>query len=806
MERLTQDMQLAVRRLIRAPAFSVIAVLTLAIGIGANTAIFSLINAIRLRPLPFNEPGRLVDVFEHNPVEVCDGCGVGTSFANYADWRAQAKSFSAMGAHTEGSVALGLPDGAEPRRISRVTAGLFPMLGVTPTRGRLFTEDDDRAGAAPVALIGAGLWRARFNSDSTVVGKSVRLDGVQYRIIGVMPDHFAFPDFAELWVPMAGSLASSPRNEREIGVVARLAPGVTTSSAQAEMDAIATRLERAYPGEQKGWTAHMTSLHDDLARDYAAGFTMALGAVGCVLLIACANLANLMLARATTRRGELALRAALGASRANLARQFLIEATIISLFGGLLGLVLASWGMEVLPAIQGLAGEGLPAWIRYEFDWRVFAFALGISLLTGLAFGGFAARYAMKSDLEAALKETGRSVAGARSKVRNALVVVQIATAVVLVVVGGLFAKAMLRGQLMDRGYDPANITRADVGPSLRQTDSTRGVAEFATRLTEALAARPGVQSAAMSGLYVVNWPGMPHETITADEHEPDAADVPVSHISIITPSHFDVLGVPLLEGRAFTKADAAGSVPVALVNSTLARRVWPGSSAVGKHIRIGDVSWTIVGVAPDFRGAFATGVRPTMYAPLAQLPKMQPANQTLSLLVRTAPGTGDIARAIRTAAVRIDPDATTNLVMSEEAFTRRLRSPYEGMAMLAGSLGLFALLLASIGIYGVISYFVGQRMHELGVRVALGASPLNIVQLVVRYGFNLGLVGVIIGGIAAAGATRLIGYRLFGVSPTDPVVFGGVAVVFLGVAMLAAYLPARRATKVDPMIALRSE
>jgi predicted permease len=805
MHALLQDIRLALRRLARTPGFALVAIATLAIGLGANTAIFSLVNAIGLRPLPFAEPSRLVDVYEHNPEEVCAGCGVGTSYANYLDWRAQAKSFRGVAAYQERSVALGLPDGSEQRRAAHVSAGVFAVLGVSPLRGRVFAPEEDQPGAAHVAVLSEALWRTRFSGDSNIVGTVIRVEGEQYQVIGVMPNFFAFPAFAELWLPLSPSAAGA-RNDRDLGVVARLADGANLRSAEAEMNAIAKRLETEYPGEQKGWTAHVRSLHDDLARDYISGFTLMLGGVACALLIACANLANLMLARATSRRAELAVRAALGGARAALARPFLVEATIIAIVGGALGLLIADWGMHVLPSIKALAGEGLPGWIRYELDWRVYVFALGASLLTGLGFGAFAARYAARGDLSSVMNEGGRGSSGGRSRTRNTLVVVQVAAALVLVIVGGLLNKAMLRGQAVDMGYDMSNLMRADIGISGRRYDDPRAIAEFANRLSGELQHSAGVSAVGMMALYVANWPGTPHEDIVPDGHTADEGAAAVHHINNVSPDYFTALGAPLVAGRTFAVSDAPGSMPVAILNSTLAKSLWPRESAIGKHIRLGAVSWTIVGIAPDFNSAFATGVRPLMYVPVAQHPQMQPGGQPLTLYVRTGAGAADIARTIRTTAQRVDPDVTANTIMSEAAFMDRLRSPYQAMAALAGALGLFACLLAAIGIYGVIAYFVGQRTHEIGVRIALGASPLNVMRLVLRYGLVLSGTGIVIGGLVAVLVTRALGYMLFGVSPTDPVVFGSVAAGFVAVSLLAAYIPARRATRVDPMTALRAE
>ncbi|HYV95893.1 MAG TPA: ABC transporter permease [Gemmatimonadaceae bacterium] len=799
-----QDLRLAVRRLARTPTFTLVSIATLAIGIGANAAVFSLVNAIRLRPLPFAEPSQLVDVYEHNPVEVCAGCGVGTSYANFLDWRTRARSFSAMAAYREDPVTIGFTGATEKRRAARVSANLFTVLGVSPLRGRTLAPNEDGPGSSRVALISEGMWRAQFHADSSVLGSTVRVDGAPYEIVGVMPGHFAFPAFAELWLPLGTDADPTARNQRDIGVVARLRNGVSMVAASAEMSAIARSMETEFPATQTGWSAHIESLHSDLAGDYVGGFLMMLAAVACVLLITCANLANLMLARAISRRGELAVRAALGASRGRLAGQFLIESTIVALAGGVLGLVLAQWGIELLPAIKDLAGEGFPRWIDYSLDIRVYGFILGVSLISGLAFGAFAARFAERADLNDVLKEGGRGSTGGRSRMRSALAVVQISAALILVTVGGLLTKAMLRGRNVDPGYETRGLVRADLGITGRRYENASVLREFAGRVEDELTHSPGVSSSALMGLYVVNWPGMPHEDIAAEGlTQPPQG---VSHIQNVTPAYFRALGTKLVSGREFNDRDIPGATPVAIVNETMARSLWGASNAIGKTIRIGTTTWSVVGIARDLKSTFSTGVRPVIFMPFAQHPQLQPGGQPLSLYVRASAGAHDLPTTVQAAVQRVDRDVSTNNLMSEDAFIRRLRSPYEAMAMLALALGAFAWLLAALGIYGVIAHFVSQRTQEIGVRVALGASPLDIVRLVVRYGLRLSVIGVVTGAIGAALATRLLGYMLFGVSPTDPAVFAIVTLTFVGAALLAAYLPARKATKVDPMQTLRAE
>lgn len=812
MQSLLQDVHIGIRRLFRSRGFAAMAIGTLAIGIGANTAVFTLINAVQLRPLPFAVPERLVDLYEHNPIEVCTGCGVGTSYPNFLDWQRSSRSFSSMAAYDEQNAAVGLTDAAQKKRVARVSAELFPLLGVLPLRGRYFTREEEQASGAHVAVISAALAISSFGADINPVGRKMRVDGESYDIVGIMPEKFVFPEHADLWIPLAESARAAARNDRSIGVVARLIDGVTREQAAIEMTAVGKQLATQYPAEQKGWNAFLISLHEDLASDYTAQSAALLAAVSCVLLIACANLANLMLARASGRKSELAIRAALGATRIHLARQFLVETMLVALAGGALGLIVALWGVELL---RNIAGDGLPHWIRYDMDWRVFLYALGVSVITGLGFGLLPARLAARASLGDVLKDSGRTTTGGRRTlhVRDILVVLQVAVAFVLVIAAGLLTKTMMRHNVLDMGYDVSELVRADLGVTGARYQDPQSTVVYADRMVAEIMRGRGVKSASMSGAHIINWPGAPQETVLIDDVTPERSARALHRITTATPSYFATIGLPLIAGRLFTDRDVAGSNPVAVVSQTLARSLWGEKPALNKHLRIGAVEWSVVGVVGDMRESpLGTGFSPLLYFPLAQHAVRQPAGQPLTLNVRTAAGASGVAGLIRSVSERIDRDVTADDIMTTREFLEQWQKPVQTVAILAAVLGAFACLLASIGIYGVISYVVQQRTHEIGIRMALGASVVDVLQMVLRQGLALTLGGMAIGLVGAIAVARLmtasngLGFMLFGVSPTDPAVYALVGLGFLFVALLAAYLPAHRAARVDPIEALRVE
>lgn len=801
LDRIRIDLLHAWRSLRRSPGFATVAVLSLALGIGASTAAFSLVNSLRLRALPYHDADRLYDLAENHPTEVCAGCGVGTSWLTYLDWQRDAQAWSAMGAYREDQVGVAFPGGAERRRVARVTASIFPLLGIGPIAGRPFTTDEDRPGAAPVALISERLWETQFGRAASVLDATVRIEGEPHRIIGVMPATFAFPQFAELWVPLAPLAAGETRSDRSIGVIARLADGVTLDAARSELAALSTRLEQSYPESQQGWYAIGAPLREELAGDYLGSFTMLLGAIGFVLLITCANLATLMLARATARQLDLSVRAALGASRVDLMRGLLLEAVTLSVAGGALGLLLATWLISIFRAIPG---EPLPRWVEFGIDVRVFAFAVALSLLSGLLIGLLPARQAARANLHQAIKGIAASTRRFGLNLRELLVVIQVAGAMMLVIGAGLFTRSFLIGQSRGSGSDTRHLVRADV---ILPATAQRNPLAFTEPFLEKLERGGSVTSAALHGLYIINWPGTPRQEVRADGVSPESAENGIRRIVTVTPHYFSTLGLQLRSGRALSASDVAGSMPVTVIGSTIAEQLWPGLDPLGRQITIGQTSWTIVGVVAD-PAAASDAPRPAglLYMSLAQLPGLQPASQPLSLTLRTTPDAYAVATLVREAARAVNQDVVIEQLMSVDDFSAQWATPLRRMALVAGALGLFAALLAALGIYGVMHYLASQRTREFGVRIALGSSRWRVTRVMLDRGVILGIAGVLIGAMLALGLTRFIQSQLYGVRASDPSIYLLLAGGFLCITTLAAWLPAYLASRVDPMVALRSQ
>lgn len=803
MDRIRLDLLHAIRSLRRTPGFAAVAVLSLALGIGASTAAFSLLNSLRLRALPYQAADRLVDLAENHPTEVCAGCGVGTSWLNYLDWRRNLRSFSGMAGYREDQAGVAFTAGAERRRVARITASMFPLLGVAALKGRPFSEVEEH-GSAAVTLISEQLWESEFARSPQAIGSTVRIEGVAYEVIGVMPRGFAFPQFAELWLPLEPLVATEPRNERSIGVVARLRDGTTVESARTELTTYSSGLEQREPATQAGWYGTIAPLGEELAADYVAPFAMLLGALGFVLLITCANLATLMLARATHRQLEHAVRAALGASRGDLMRGLLLEALVLALSGGLLGLLIATW---LIGLFRALPGEPLPRWVTYGVDLRVFGFAIGVSLLAALAIGLLPARMASKVNLHRVIK--GTSIGQRRGwwpNLRELLVITQVAGAMMLVIGAGLFTKSFLTGQSRSPGYDTAGLMRADVLlPASVQTQPI-AFAQFADAFLDELRRKSGARATALFGLHILNWPGTPPQEIRADGVTPEAATA-IRRIMVVTPDYFATLGQSLRSGRSLSRDDLTGRPAVMVIGSTLADQLWPGQDPVGRQVTIGATAWTVVGVLQD---PVLTGDAPrpagVLYAPIAQLPVLQPSSQPLTLLLRTVAGATSIEALIRDAARSVNQDVVIEQVMSMDEFGAQWATPLRQAATIAASLGLFAALLAAIGIYGVMSYLAGQRTRELGIRVALGASRWRVTRAVLDRGVTIGLVGVIVGICLALVLTKFIQSQLYGVRATDPAVYALLGGLFLLVTATSAWLPARRASQVDPMVALRAD
>jgi len=805
MNTLWQDLRYGARMLIKKPGFTLIAVVTLALGIGANTAIFSVVNALLLRPLPFDDLDRIVAVFERRSDAPRNEAAAG----NYFDWQAQNQVFESIGMYRWWAANL---TGVEtPERVQgfMITANLFDALGAQPALGRRFTPEEEQPGQDGVVILNHGFWQRRFGGDPGVVGRTIHFDGTPRTVVGVMPPEYNFPPGGEMLAPLAltPQQKQSRRNHTYLAV-ARLKPGVSIEQARADLDAIAARLERQYPQTNAGWGAAVFPLLDHTVRQYSQALLVLLGAVGFVLLIACANLANLMLARATGREKEMAIRAALGARRHRIVRQLLTESVVLAVIGGAAGILLALWGTEALKsAMPGEIVSFIPGWMNIGIDAQALAFTLGLSLLTGIAFGLVPALAASRPDLNATLKEGGKSSAGShRRRLRSALAIAEIAISLALLVGAGLMVKSFLRLINTDPGFKPENtLTMELLLPRAGYAEEARR-AGFFRQLLERIEALPGVEAAGVVSHLPLGGSNASAGFLIEGRPEPPPGQGNDGRYRVCSPRYFEALGIRLLRGRAFTEQDRAGAAPVVIVNETLARQHWPNEDAVGNRIRFtGDPAqnlWmTIVGVTRDVKHTLDTEVKPEYY-----LPHAQDAWRSMSLVARAKGEPMALAPAIRREALALDKDQPVFLIRTMEQVRAQSVLVQRFAAIALGLFAALALVLAVVGIYGVMSYAVAARTHELGIRLALGARPVDVLMLALKQGLTLTLVGVAIGLAVAFALTRLMSKLLFDVSVTDPLTFVGTALLLTFVALLACWIPARRATKVDPMTALRCE
>lgn len=803
--RLLAEIQHAARSLARAPLLVVIAAGSLALGIGANATIFNFVNAVEFRPLPFPEPEQLVDVSEDNPKELCEGCGVGTAWPTYRVWKEQARSFTALEAFREGPVALSGQD--EPERIGSavVTAGLFPMLGVRPMLGRTFVPGDDRAGAVPTVLLGHGLWTRRFGADSGIMGRGVRVNGTERIVIGVMPPRFRFPEYAALWLPMAPEVDGMVVADRSLSVVGRLTSGTSAQAANLEMAGIAGRLAAEQPADYANWTARVGSLRSDLSDDTSnTGFQLALGASGFILLIACANLANLFLARAAGRAREIAVRVALGASRARIAMHMLIESVLLGLLGGVGGLVLSFWGVRM---VMLLIGAELPFWLVPAADWRFLLFTLALSLFAGVTFGLVPALRASRTDLTETLKtgSPGLSAGRGDSRIRSSLAVAQVALAIVLLAGAGAMVRTFITMRRTDHlGYDPKQVMTAQLQLQAPRYAEAGAVRLMQAQLLERLHAQPMVEAAAFEHhVFLNSFVG----SDTRIQLEGATERVPMGrgpgHGFAVTPEYFSVMGLPIASGRGIASDDGPDSPTVAVVNRRTAELYWPGADPLGKHFRIDEGPWiSVVGVVGDVPGSpYARGAGPFLYLSAAQ----QHA-RPFTVLVRYRGDAGVLGTTLKAVSRTVDADEPVEDVMTMEQSNARSIAPVRFMVTLLLIMGGIALALATFGIYGVMAYMVARRTRELGIRMALGAEARILRRWIMGHGLRLAVFGLAVGLPIALGLMPLLRRALFNMRPADPIVLAGVAALLAAMAVLASWQPARRATRVDPLVALRNE
>jgi predicted permease len=808
MDRLTRDLRYALRTLRSAPAFTAVAILSIAIGIGANTTVFSLVNAIFFAPLPFRDGDRLFDIYEHNPGEVCAGCGVGTSYALYQDLRASARTLGALGAYSDQQFVLS--DEGAPQRVrgAAVSAGLLELLGFVPHTGRLIQAADDRVGAPRVALIAESLWRARYEADPSVVGRALRLNGDLHTIVGILPGAARFPNHAQFWVPLAPLFPELERGERTIGVIGRRAHDVGVAALRAELSAFGQSVARQFPQSNAGWSLHAVSLRSDLAGEIPS-FGALLGVVVFVLLVACANLAGLLLARGAGRRKEVGMRLALGAEPAHVVRLMLTESLLIAFLGAGLGLLLSWWSLDL---IAGLAGHALPVAGDVQIDWRVLAFTATLALATGVAFGLAPALEAARVDVAAFVKEGGQGATlGVRAtRLRRILVAGEIAAAMLLLTGAGLTTKVFLRARTSDAGHDTRHLLRGDVrlfgsryaqdAPRMRAIDD----------MLDRVARLPSVRHAAAHNMVILNWPEADDRGLQIEGVTDEQANAAVQRVTTITPDYFATLGLSMMAGRAFRPDDAAGAPLVAVVNQALATRLWPDHSALGMRIRIGRsdrAHWrTVVGVVANVNPSPLARDRtsPQLYLPLAQRPQPMPAEQPTTLHIRTDGNDAGMAQQVTRVLSEVDAQLLLESFESVDRFNAAWASPLRAIALLMSGLTAVALGLALMGVYGITLYSVHRRRREIGIRMALGASARDAARLVLGEGFPIAAIGLGIGLLAALALTRMMRSLLFNVSPTDPVVFLTMALLLAAAALVAAYWPARLAARIPPSEALR--
>jgi putative ABC transport system permease protein len=808
---LAQDIRYGLRMLRKSPGFTAVAMLTLALGIGANTAIFSIVYAVLLKPLPYPHPDKLVSVSMAEPQR-----GIptnGTSYDNFREWRAQNHVFTEIGAFQSHDLTLTGHGEPLPIESAVVTPGLFAVLGAQPIIGRALLPEDGNKGASAVVVLNENLWRDRFGADPSVIGTSITLDKKSYTIIGVMPASFRYPplDSSEhVWVPLQQDPVFGPWMDRNGGhwlrVVARIKPGVSLAQAQAEMDAIGARLVAKFPAENTGWVIRLVPLQQQMVGGIKTALLVLLGCVGLVLLIACANVSNLLLSRATSRAKEMALRTALGAGRARIIRQLLTESAVLGLLGGGSGVLLAYWGIH---GLSSLLPSNLPQTNPVQVDGSVLAFALVLSIVSAILFGLAPSLFVAGSNLQMILRDdSSRSgESGGRRFARGFLAVAEVALAVIVLVGAGLLVRSFLSLTAINPGFDVQNLTRVDVQLPEYEYSNPDQWRAFSDGLLGRLQAQPGMHDTALavplplaSGFLNLGFDIVGNPPLAPGAVE-DADYVAIS------PNYFRVMGIPLLRGRWFSQQDRGQAPEVTVISEALAHQYFPNQDPIGRQLRFefpprGPTTWEIVGIVGDVHDTgLSQPAGPMMYVPFAQAPFWEAEIVAKSNLSASA-----IASTVRQQVHAIDRDVPISAVESmREAIHASVEQP-RFRSMLLGLFGAIALVLAAAGIFGVISYSVSRRTHEIGIRMALGASSRSVLRLVLTESATLVMVGLALGIPAALALTRLLSNLLFAVRPTDPITFVAVATLLIAVALGASYFPTRRAMRVDPLVALRHE
>lgn len=804
MDNLLQDVRYGARILLRNPSFSAVVVIALALGIGGSTAIFTVVNAVLLRPLPYPESHRLMMVWEdHRPRGGPER--EWTSLPNFDDWREQGTAFERMAAFQDWGPTL-TTGGGEPEGLSglSVTQDMFAVLGVEPASGRGFNPEEDQPGAGRVAVLGHSLWQRRFGLDSGVIGTPITLNGDLYTVIGIMPAGFQFPGLVDVDVvrplrPDFSGTSPPPRASSVLRVLARLRSDATFERARSEMEAIGARLAAQYPEANTGVGVTLVSLKEQLVANTRTTLLVLLGAILFVLLIACANVANLLLARATAREKEMAIRSALGASRGRITRQLLTESLILSVSGGALGFLLSFWIVDVLVA---LSPDGAPRVGEIGIDRTVLAFTTCIAVLTGLIFGLAPSLRASKPHLSDSLREGKGSSGKSGSGVRSGLVVAEVALALVLLIGAGLLMKSFVNLLQVDAGFDPSNVLTARVFlPATRYPQRTQ-IAPFYAQVVDRLKSLPGVESVGAVSTLPLGGDDTDAGFRIEGRPEPRPGEGLAAWYSSVTTDYFRVMKMRLVKGRLFTEQDQSSPSRVVIINETMSRRFFPDEDPIGKRIGSPTAWREIIGVMTDVKHfGLASAARPSMYFPYGQVPQ-----RGMTLTVRAASDPLGLASALRSEVWALDGNLAVMSVSSMERIVATSVADRRAALLLLGIFAGFAMLLAAVGIYGVMAYAVSQRTHEIGIRIALGADRRSVLGLVVRHGMLLCAIGVVIGLAASFALTRVMTTMLFGVGATDAMIFAAVPVLLVLVALAAVLIPARRAMKVDPMVALRYE
>ena len=812
MQTLWQDLRYGFRTLMRKPGFTTVAIIALALGIGANTAIFSVINSVLLKPLPYKDSDRLVTI-NHDYPKI--NLKASVSAIGYTHYRDNAKSFESVAAISGGS--FNLTGGGDPERLngSPVTHNFFSALGASAELGRVFLPEEDQPGKNKVVVLSHAFWQRRFGGDRSLVNKNITLNDESYTVVGVMPPSFQFGrefgQVVDLWTPIAFTpeqLSYNRLTNEFLFVIARLKPGVTIQQAQAELDTIAANLRRQYlpwAATRSEWGLTTESLRELVIGEIRSALWILMGIVGLVLLIACANVANLLLARAADRQKEMAIRTAVGAGRWRVIRQLLTESALLAVMGGAVGLLLAYLGVDTLVKVNQAQ---IPRAYQIALDWRVLAFTLGVSLLTGIIFGLVPALQISKTDLHETLKEGGRTgSSGARAWVRNTLVVLEMALALVVLVSAGLLMRSFWRLQQVNPGFAPQNVLAMSLGLPMTKYKEPAQRANFYRELLQQIRALPGVQAAGATSILPMGGDNSSGSFQIEGRVVPQGQSSPHGDRWAATTDYFSTMKIPIIRGRFFDDRDTMESQPVAIIDETMARKYWPDEDPVGKRItfqsRDGNPIWReIVGIVGHVKHKGLEGESRVQY----YIPHSQVQNSEMNLVVRTTTDPASLTGAVRGAISGLDKDLPVFRVKTMEQFVMDSMATRRFAMTLVGIFASVALALAGVGLYGVLSYSITQRSHEIGVRMALGARAADVLRLVVGQGMLLALAGVVLGSAAAFLLTRLMANLLFNVTPSDPLTFATIAFLLTLVALLACFVPALRATKVDPIEALRYE